>query len=502
MQTLDRLDKLIYEKRYGKDESLEYPVKVIQIGDGNFIRSFIDWLFSQMNAKGYFQGKVVTVQALESDQTAGKLNNQNGYYTVMLKGSLNGDLIDETHIVNSIKYGLDPYKEWGNLLRIVENEEVEYLFSNTTEAGIVYEKEKYDPNSCPYSYPAKLTALLYHRYKYFKGDLNKGWYILPCELIDKNGEKLKSICLEMASDWKLEQEFVDWIQKACVFFDTLVDRIVPGFPKSSPESYFKKLGYRDLLLSMAEPYHLFVIEGPEEIRRKLPFDQAGLNVVFDQVELYRNLKVKLLNGSHSILTLLGLLMRIENVKDSLENLYIQQFLTQVLKDEIIVAMPLEIQSKAIEYIEEMFNRFNNPFIEHKLIDISLNSFSKFQTRIWPSLVAYMEKYNTVPKRLAFIFAVQLYYLQEGIQRKTQLIREDEKVMSSFEIYCRENITKPSDVYVYIETVVSTYFNVKVEFYSKLVDQISYYYDEIVQNGLKDTMRKIESGEKNEENNLS
>src|SRR5699024_4356903 len=224
MQTFDKLNRTIYEKKNGVDAVPTYPVKAIQVGDGNFIRSFVDWLIAQMNAKGYFQGQVVTVQALPTDQTTEKLNEQNGYYTVMLKGNLNGELIDEAQIIPSIEYGLNPYMEWESLLQLVEEEEVAFLFSNTTEAGIVYEKEAYNPHRCTNNYPAKVTALLYHRFNHFHGDVNKGWTMVPCELIERNGDQLKSICLQVANDWQLEQAFIDWVEDACVFCNTLVDR--------------------------------------------------------------------------------------------------------------------------------------------------------------------------------------------------------------------------------------------------------------------------------------
>jgi len=494
MQTFDKLNRTIYEKKNGVDAVPTYPIKAIQVGDGNFIRSFVDWLIAQMNAKGYFQGQVVTVQALPTDQTTEKLNEQNGYYTVMLKGNLNGELIDEAQIIPSIEYGLNPYMEWESLLQLVEEEEVAFLFSNTTEAGIVYEKEAYNPHRCPNNYPAKVTALLYHRFNHFHGDVNKGWTMVPCELIERNGDQLKSICLQVANDWQLEQAFIDWVEDACVFCNTLVDRIVPGFPKSSVESYFEQLGYEDSLLTIAEPYHLFVIEGPSEIEQKLPFREAGLNVVFDQVAPYRNLKVTLLNGSHSILTLLGLLMKIENVKASLDHEQIRQFLRRILKDEMIASMPLDIQPKAMDYIEGMMNRFNNPFIEHKLTDISLNSFSKFQTRLLPSLTAYIEKYDALPKRLTFMLAAQFYYLQEGIRHGNQFIRDDEKVLKTFETFYRKDVITEHDVKQFMHTIIQTYFKVQVDWHEELVNQVRNDYALIEQKGIEEAIQKFESRE--------
>lgn len=316
MEKLKVLNDEVYREMTG-GESPRYPVKVLQFGDGNFIRSFVDWMVYRMNKDTEFQGSIVSVQALPNEQTSSRLNNQDGYFTLLVKGKENEHEINKKYIINSIEKAIDPYTDWAGLLKIAEDEQVEFVFSNTTEAGITYLKEEYTRDATPTSYPGKITALLYHRYLTFSGDMAKGWIFIPCELIEENGQELQKICLQLAKDWGLGEAFVKWLNNACVFCDTLVDRIVPGRPKENIKAIYKGLGYQDELVTIAEPYHLFVIQGPPIVEEKLPFHEAGLNVIFDDVNHYRELKVKILNGSHTMIAFLGILSGFDNVRKTI-----------------------------------------------------------------------------------------------------------------------------------------------------------------------------------------
>lgn len=494
MSKCKELNKELYTVLKGTDLSESYPVKVLQIGDGNFIRSFIDWMFCVLNQKTDFQGKVVTVQALPEDQTTPKLNKQDGYYTLLLKGIENGQVIEERNLINSIERAIDPYTQWDELLSLSENEEVEFLFSNTTEAGIAYTKEAYSPSQCPKSYPGKVTSLLYHRYQHFKGLQDKGWIILPCELIENNGDELKRICIKIAGDWNLEKDFIAWVQEACVFCNTLVDRIVPGYPKENDEDYMLELGYQDKLLTIAEPYHFFVIEGPEGIEKKLPFKHAGLNVQFDRVAPYRELKVKLLNGTHTILSLIGLLMGIDYVREGIENKKIREFLNKVLFEEIIAAMQPDVKEDATDYVQEMFDRFGNPFIEHGLADISLNSYAKFKTRVWPSIYDYKARFGKNPNRLVFVFASLLYFYSDVKQERNYKVNDSLEVIAKFKAFDRTFDNSKEKLRKFVKEIIDGDFHEVDENADVLIDLIVEYFLLIKQTGMDVAITLIERRE--------
>lgn len=487
------LNKKIYGITTPKEDSTDYPVKVLQVGDGNFIRAFIDWLFFEMNQKTNFQGKVATIQALPGDQTIPKLNNQDMLFTLVLRGKLNGKDTEKTQIIDSIDRGINPYSDWMELLKLVEEEQVEFLFSNTTEAGIQYTSETYRKSESPLSYPGKVTSLLYHRYVHFQGDNDKGWIIIPCELIENNGDELKKICLQIAEDWDLPDAFVKWIHDACVFCNTLVDRIVPGYPKMEENVLFEKLGYKDELLTVAEPYHLFVIEGPDWIEEKLPFKEAGLNVQFDCISSYRELKVKLLNAPHIILALIGLLHGIKSVREGMEESNLYSFIDNLLVDEILATMQPDLQERASQYIEQVYDRFLNPFLDHKLSSISLNSYSKFKTRVWPSIRAYRKKYERNPKRLVFTFAALLHFYKGIDEKKGYEVMDDETTIIKFQSFYDTFDGNKETLFNFIKTIVKMDFQMNDESMNDLYAEIAEDFLLIEQIGIENALLKIDGG---------
>lgn len=439
----ERLNKQVVRNMNQSTVETDMPVKIIQIGDGNFIRAFIDWLIDGLNKQTDFNGKVALVQALPNDQTIPKLEQQDWLYTVVLQGRENNRVINDRYVIEAIDRGINPYTEWEELLELVKEKQVECLFSNTTEAGIQYMKESYRVGHSPISFPGKVTALLYQRYLHFNGERDKGWVIVPCELIENNGDRLKEICLKIASDWELPAAFEKWIQESCAFCNTLVDRIVPGFPKEQENPVFNELEYDDQLLAVAEPYHLFVIEGPDDVKERLPFHQTKLHVQFDEIQPYRELKVKLLNAPHTILATLGLFKGVNNVKESMESKELFRFIDHVLKDEIVPTLRDSEQKMAGSYINQVYNRFLNPYLDHQLASIRLNHYSKFITRVWPTIYNYIEKYQTAPKRLSFAFAVFILFYQGRDHQVQYEIQDDQAILERFHsFYARFDGSKP------------------------------------------------------------
>ena len=276
-----------------------FPERVLQFGAGVFLRGFVDWMIDGMNRKGLFRGRVV-VMASMTPQTVTTLNQQSGAYTHLARGIENGGLVEEKRIITAISRGIDPHKNFDEYLKCAHNPDLRFIVSNTTEAGIVYRAEDRQFDRPPVSFPAKLTQLLIERYKAFEGDVSKGFVLLPCELIERNGDKLKEAVLQTAANWSVAPNIVRWIAEANIFANTLVDRIVTGFPRDEIQTLWKECGYIDELFNTSEVFHLWVIEGPSALARELPLRGAGFNVIFaDDITPYRDRKVRILNGAHT-----------------------------------------------------------------------------------------------------------------------------------------------------------------------------------------------------------
>ena len=379
------------------------PERVIQFGEGNFLRAFVDWMFHRMNQKGMFNGRVVVVQPLK-DGLIGKLNEQDGLYTLILRGISNGQVQAREEIISSISRGINLYTDWAEYLRCAENPDIEFVVSNTTEAGIEYNQDD-RPDYCPpASFPAKLAVYLYHRFQHFGGDPQKGMVILPCELIDRNGDNLKRIILRLAQDWGWPAEFQAWVEKHNHFLNTLVDRVVTGYPRDEVAELNNHLGYEDQLLDTGELFHLWVIEGPQELQARLPLAQAGLNVVWtDDISPYRTRKVRILNGAHTACVPVAFLYGLDTVGQMIEHPVLGQFTKDVIYEEIIPSVDLD-EKMLHEFAGAVIERFQNPYIKHYLISILLNSTTKFKTRVLPSLLGSIEATGKIPERIGFSLA--------------------------------------------------------------------------------------------------
>ena len=389
------------------------PDKIIQFGEGGFLRGFVDWIFQIANDKGIFDGNAVVVQPIEKGM-CDMLSAQDCVYTHIARGLNNGTPVVDKKIVDMISYCVKPYEDYEAYLKLAENPDFRFIVSNTTESGIVYRKEDKLDDAPAVSFPAKLTALLNKRYTLGL----KGFIFLPCELINKNGETLKNIILQYADDWNLGDGFKAWVENDNIFCNTLVDRINTGYPKGED----LQLGYEDNMVNTSELFHLWVIEGPKCILDEIPFDKAGLNIIVtDNLEMYRTRKVRILNGAHTSMIPYAMLSGLETVKDCMDDENMSAFVKSCVFDEIIPTLDLP-EEELVQYANDVFERFNNPFIRHFCSAISLNSVSKFKVRVLPSLLEYIKRMGKMPEKLIF----SLYNLIKFY--KTDMPQDDQAII--------------------------------------------------------------------------
>ncbi|MBR5320998.1 MAG: tagaturonate reductase [Clostridia bacterium] len=374
---------------------------VIQFGEGNFLRGFFDYFLHKMNEKGLYDGKAVVVQPIPMGRVQ-ELNEQDCKYNLYLRGIQNGEIVKEHTFVESISRCIDPYKDFEDYMALADNPDFRFIVSNTTEAGIEFvDTCKFDDKPA-LSFPAKLTQLLYKRYK----NRLKGFVILACELIDNNGSELKKCVLKYAELWNLEADFVAWLENENHFINTLVDRIVTGYPNDET----KEMHPDDKLLDTAEIFHLWVIEG--DFEDEFPLKKAGFNVIWtDDAKPYKKIKVRILNGAHTSLVAGALLSDIETVGEAMHNDLASAFLNKAMKEEILPTIGENEDS--IEFANNVFDRFKNPFIQHKWRSIALNSVSKYSVRVLPTLIEYKEKNGEFPKLLTMSLAYLLYFYKNN-----------------------------------------------------------------------------------------
>lgn len=413
---LPPLDKSLVEKP-------DLPVKVLQFGEGNFLRAFVDWIIHRMNKELDFGAGVAVVQPIAQGLVS-LLNEQDGLYTLYLNGLKNGQVVSEHERIECIQRSIDPYQDFGAYLREAENADLRFIISNTTEAGIAFDEKDTMDAAPPASFPAKLTVFLYHRYTRFRGAADKGCIVIPCELIDRNGDKLRT-CIEQYADlWDLGDAFIRWLENDCIFCNTLVDRIVPGYPRDRIETIWEELGYRDQLVSEGEQFHLWVIEAPRRVAEEFPADRAGLNVLFtDDMTPYRTRKVRILNGAHTSMVPVAYLYGIETVREAVEDDLIGPYIRKLVFEEIIPTLDLPAE-ELVSFAEDVLDRFRNPFIKHYLISIALNSTSKFNTRVLPSLLEFRKRTGKLPRRTVFALAALIRFYKGEIDGKSIPLNDD------------------------------------------------------------------------------
>ena len=431
-------------------ERVRRPIKVIQFGEGNFLRAFVDDMIDIANEKGVMDAGIAVVKPIPFGSLE-SFKKQECLYTVNLRGKQDGKVVNDSRIITSVEQVVGCYEDFDEYLALAKLDTLEFVVSNTTEAGIVLDVTD-SMDSIPNTYPGKLTQFLYTRYAAFDGNPEKGLTILPVELIEHNGRKLKECVLALAEAWKLPENFKSWIEGSCTFCSTLVDRIVTGYPKEEAGKICEKLGYEDELLDVAEPFGLWIIESDRDISRQFPLHKAGLPVIFtDNQKPFRERKVRILNGAHTSTVLLGWLSGLGCVRECMEDSVVRAFMEAAVKEEIMpfVKLPKE---QVEQFANAVFERFENPFIYHKLLDISLNSVSKWKTRVLPSVKDYYEERKQLPMMLVFSFSALLAFytsdiLEDGVLQAvredgTQYpVRDDSSVLNFMQKYSRKSVDR-------------------------------------------------------------
>lgn len=415
--------ELLNKAKTGK---VERPVRVLQFGEGNFLRAFVDYMIDIANESGEFNGDIVLVKPIEFG-TLDRFHEQECQYTVQLRGIVDGEPKRINRIVKSVTDVVDAYGEYEKYAAFAKLDTLRFIVSNTTEAGIVYdETDKFELNP-PKSYPGKLTKFLFERYRHFDGAKDKGLVMLPVELIDDNGIHLKECVLKLAKLWNLEEGFTEWVNEACVFTSTLVDRIVTGYPRDEAEELCKEFGYQDNLIVTGEPFALWVIESAKDISGEFPLPKAGLPVIFtDNQKPYKQRKVRILNGAHTSFVLASFLAGNDIVLESMQDELIFNFMKKTIFDEVIPTLTLPKQD-LIDFANAVITRFNNPYVKHALLSISLNSVSKWRARCMPSFLGYIEKEGKLPERLTFsLAALMAFYTGTEIRDKALIGHRDGK----------------------------------------------------------------------------
>ena len=412
----------------------------IQFGEGNFMRAFVDYCIQLLNEETDFVGKVNIVQPIEKGMID-DLKNQNGKYHVFQEGVIKGAQLRSRHLIDCIDKLINPYVEFQSYLELSENESLTFIFSNTTEAGIAYDINDNINDKPPNSFPAKLLMLLYQRFHKFNGDPSMILHIIPCELIERNGSKLKEILFEISDKWELGEKFKYWLNLN-VFYNTLVDRIVPGFPKNDIDFYEKGLPFKDKLMVTCEPFFLWVIEGNKELLEIFPADQLKkINlIVVDDLKVYRTRKVRILNGCHTTMVPVGLLNKTSTVSDALNNDFLKSFIREALFEEIIPSIDFD-EDELKNYAASVLERFSNPFIIHKLESIALNSISKFKVRVLPSILSYIKKEGKAPKNLSFAMASLIYYYGKEISQHSYELNDEPSNIEFFKKVWETESTK-------------------------------------------------------------
>ena len=458
----------------------KYPIKVLQFGEGNFLRAFVDYTIYELNKKANFNAGVAVVQPIDKG-LVDILNEQDGLYTLFTKGIKKGKIIEEQKLIDTIVTSVNHYADFKKYVNLAREESLEFVISNTTEAGIAYLAEDTQYMKPPSSFPAKLTCFLYERYKYFNGDRDKGLTIIPCELINYNSDTLKDIILKYISDWNLENDFKNWVLEHNSFHNTLVDGIAPGYPKDDIKNYNSKLNYSDNLIVSAEAFLLWVIEGGEKLKSKLPFHKTDLDVkIVKDMQPYRTRKVRILNGAHSSMVPFSLLYGNETVKESVDNEFTGKFIKDIVFNEIIDTLDMD-RIELNSFANEVFDRFRNPFIVHKLESIALNSVSKFKVRVLPSLLEYIKIHEKLPTNLTFAFACLLRFYKGTWEEKALPVNDDEKIINNF-----KKIWQSNDINAVVNKILSieTYWGQNLTEVDDLVDAITLALKEIEANGIE------------------
>lgn len=409
----------------------QHPDKIIQFGEGNFLRAFVDWQIDLLNEHTDLDAGIVVVRPIDTDFPP-SLSTQDGLYTTIISGlNEQGETVRDTRIIRSVNREINIYHQFDEYLALARDPNIRFVFSNTTEAGISYVESDRLEDAPPASFPAKLTRLLFERFTHFSGAADKGWVLLPCELIDYNGEALQELVLRYAQQWSLPAAFTQWLENSNTFCSTLVDRIVTGYPRSEVDSLQEELGYQDSFFDSAEHFYLFVIQGPKSLAQELRLDKLPLNIrLVDDIKPYKERKVAILNGAHTALVPVAFLAGLNTVGESMNDAQISRFVELAIAEEISPVLDLP-QDELTSFAQAVLSRFRNPFIQHQLLSIALNGMTKYRTRILPQLLASQAKNQLLPPRLTFALAALVAFYRGERNGEVYPLQDDAHWLSRF-----------------------------------------------------------------------
>jgi len=478
------------------------PERIIQFGEGNFLRAFVDWIIKNMNDKTDFNSSVVVVQGTPDAFVMQLLQGQDCLYHVNLQGRLEGEVINSYTRVDVISRGISPFTQTDAFLALADQPEMRFVISNTTEAGICFDPACKLADRPASSYPGKLTQLLYRRFKTFNGAADKGFIIMPCELIFENGHHLKECIINYIDLWKEElgedyAAFKEWFLTYNYVCSTLVDRIVPGFPRKEIAQIQEKLNYKDNIVVQGEAFHLWVIEHAsnmtlEQLKAEFPAEKAGLHVLITESEApYHERKVTLLNGPHTVLSPVAFLSGVNIVRDACNHPVIGKYIHKVQFEELMETLNLPMDELK-KFASDVLERFNNPYVDHQVTSIMLNSFPKYQTRDLPGLKTYLERKGELPKGLVLGLAALITYYKGGKREDgTEIVPNDDvKIMDLLkELWATGDTRKVAEGVLGAKDLIwGTQGDLNEV--PGLTDLVTYYLDEIQKKGMLETVKEV------------
>ncbi|WP_312239455.1 tagaturonate reductase [Pantoea sp.] len=403
--------------------AVRYTDRIIQFGEGNFLRAFIDWQIDWLNEHQGTDAGVVMVRP-RNRPVERSLNQQDGLYTTLIRGlDEHGEAVSQPRLIRSVNREIQPWQQPDDFIALARNADIRFVFSNTTEAGIAFDAEdRLEPIPAA-SFPGKLTQLLWARYRHFDGASDKGWLIVPCELIDDNGDALRELVLRYARQWQLPAAFSDWVGEHCHFYNTLVDRIVTGYPQKSAEIE-AQLGYRDSFLVAGESYYQFVIQGPPSLAQALKLNALAPHIrLVQDIRPWKEQKVAILNGAHTAMVPVAFLAGLASVGEAMADGQIAAFIDRLLREEVIPTLDLPVE-ELHRFADAVERRFRNPYIRHALLSIALNGMTKFRTRLLPQLLKSQQLTRVWPACLTFALAALIAFYRGEQHGETWPLQDD------------------------------------------------------------------------------
>ncbi|EKM5716350.1 tagaturonate reductase [Enterobacter cloacae] len=469
-----------------------YPERIIQFGEGNFLRAFVDWQIDLLNEHTDLNAGVVVVRPIQSDFPP-SLSTQDGLYTTIIRGlNEQGEAVSEARLIRSVNREISVYSQYDEFLKLAHNPEMRFVFSNTTEAGISWHAGDRFEDAPAVSYPAKLTRLLFERFSHFNGAADKGWIIIPCELIDYNGEALRELVLRYAQAWALPAEFIQWLNAHNSFCSTLVDRIVTGYPRDEAATLEAGLGYHDAFLDTAEHFYLFVIQGPESLASELRLDKFPLNVrIVDDIKPYKERKVAILNGAHTALVPVAFQAGLDTVGEAMNDADICAFIEKAIYEEIIPVLDLP-RDELASFASAVTGRFRNPYIKHQLLSIALNGMTKYRTRILPQLLAGARASGTLPARLTFALAALIAFYRAERNGENYPVQDDAHWLARYQQLWAQHHDKQITTRELVASVLSVteHWEQDLTQVEGLVGQVSRDLDAILQQGMRAAVKPL------------